>query len=49
MTADLWLWPLPPVGELSLSATWATFGLTPAVLTIDAAPITEAAKRVQHF
>jgi len=49
VTADLWLWPLPPAGELSLSATWATFGLTPAVLTIDASPITEAATRVQHF
>jgi len=49
VTADLWLWPLPPVDELSLSAAWATFGLTPAVLTIDASPITEAATRVQHF
>ncbi len=49
VTADLWLWPLPPPGELTLSATWESFALTSAELTIDASTITEAATRIQHF
>lgn len=49
VAADLWLWPLPPPGELTLSATWASFELSSAQVVINASAITEAATRVQQF
>ncbi len=44
--ARLYLWPLPPAGELTFASAWEALGLPETTVTIDAAPLREAASRV---
>lgn len=43
--ARLWLWPLPPPGEVTFTAAWESLGLAETAVAIDAAPLRDAAAR----
>lgn len=44
-----WIWPLPPPGALTFACEWPGAGLELAVVTVDAAPLLDAATRAQTF
>jgi hypothetical protein len=44
--ADLWVWPLPPVGALTFSCIWPAAGVAPTSQATDASAILEARRRV---
>lgn len=48
-TGTLWLWPVPPAGELRLVAQWLDFGLEETSITIDGGQFREAASGAQPF
>lgn len=41
----LWVWPLPPPGELAVVVEWTDFGIRETWRWLDATPIVEAAAR----
>ncbi|MDN4645076.1 hypothetical protein [Arthrobacter sp. PsM3] len=45
----LWLWPLPPAGELRMVAQWKDFGLEECSIVLDGAQLRDAASGVQKF
>lgn len=47
LTTTLWLWPLPPEGELSLVAEWRSRGIPESRVLLDATAIRSAAAGVQ--
>jgi hypothetical protein len=48
-SGTLWLWPLPPAGELRLVAQWKDFGLQECSIALDGAQLRDAASGVQKF
>lgn len=46
---SLWLWPLPPAGELRLVAQWAELGMQESFIVLDGGQLREAAAGVQQF
>jgi hypothetical protein len=49
MDVQLWLWPLPPPGELTLGVVWRSRGIPETLHVLDAAVIREAAGRAEHL
>lgn len=51
MTASvsLWLWPLPPAGDLRLVAQWTDMGMPESSITLDGTQLREAADRAQRY
>jgi hypothetical protein len=47
--ASLWLWPLPPAGDLRLVAQWAELGVPESSITIDGGQLRDAAAGAQPF
>jgi hypothetical protein len=43
--SELWLWPLPPPGPLTVVYEWAAQGIAETRVEVDATPIVEAADR----
>ena len=48
-TGTLWLWPLPPAGDLRLVAQWTDFGLEETSLMLDGGALRSAAASVQPY
>lgn len=48
-TGTLWLWPLPPAGDLRLFAQWTDFGLDETSTTLDGGRLRDAASGVQQY
>ncbi|WP_258802362.1 hypothetical protein [Pseudarthrobacter sp. NS4] len=48
-SGSLWLWPLPPAGDLRLLAQWKDFGMEESSIVLDGAHLREAAARMQPF
>jgi hypothetical protein len=48
-TGTLWLWPLPPAGDLRLVAQWTDFGLEETSIMLDGGRLRDAAASVQRF
>lgn len=48
-TGTLWLWPLPPAGDLRLFAQWTDFGLEETSITLDGGRLRDAASGVQQY
>ena len=48
-TGTLWLWPLPPAGDLRLVAQWTDFGLQETSLMLDGGTLRSAATAVQQY
>lgn len=49
MHTELWLWPLPPAGELTLAFAWDAGGIPESVMTIDAGPLLAGAAQVEEL
>ena len=45
----LWLWPLPPEGNLQLVAEWKDFGLAECSIVLDGSRLRGAASGAQKF
>jgi hypothetical protein len=45
----LWLWPLPPAGELRLVVQWLDFGLEETSIMLDGEQLRKAAAGVQQY
>ncbi|TQJ58098.1 hypothetical protein FBY30_0310 [Arthrobacter sp. SLBN-83] len=48
-SGTLWLWPLPPAGDLRLVAQWTDFGLEETSLMLDGGALRSAAASVQPY
>lgn len=48
-TGMLWLWPLPPAGDLRLVAQWLDFGLEETSINLDGSQLREAAAGAQKY
>lgn len=48
-SGTLWLWPLPPEGELQLVAQWKEFGIEESSLALDGGGLRAAALGAQPF
>jgi hypothetical protein len=48
-TGNLWMWPLPPAGDLRLVAQWLDFGLEEASIKLNGGQLRDAAARVQPY
>ncbi|GAA2143640.1 MULTISPECIES: hypothetical protein [Arthrobacter] len=48
-TGTLWLWPLPPAGDLRVLAQWREFGLEECSIVLEGARLRDAAPGVQKF
>jgi hypothetical protein len=48
-TGQLWLWPLPPAGELHLWAQWLDLGFEETSIPLDGGPLRDAAAGAQAF
>lgn len=48
-SGTLWLWPLPPAGELRLVAQWKDFGMEECSILLDGTQLRDAAGGVQKF
>jgi len=48
-SGTLWLWPLPPAGDLRLVCQWTDFGLEETSLMLDGGALREAAASVQPY
>ena len=48
-TGNLWMWPLPPAGELRLVCQWLDFGLEETSITLDGAQLRVAAAGTQKY
>lgn len=47
--AALWLWPLPPAGDLRLVAQWTDMGMPESSITLNGVQLREAAAGVQNY
>lgn len=48
-SGTLWLWPLPPAGDLRLVAQWIDFGMEESSITLAGGQLRQAAAGVQRF
>ena len=48
-TGTLWLWPLPPAGDLRLVAQWTDFGLAETSVMLDGGRLRDAAAGIQEY
>ena len=48
-SGTLWLWPLPPAGDLRLVAQWTQFDLAETSVMLDGGALRDAAAGVQRF
>ncbi|WP_306632195.1 hypothetical protein [Arthrobacter sp. B1I2] len=48
-TGALWLWPLPPAGDLRLVSQWTDFGLEETSIVLDGGRLRDAVADVQRF
>ena len=48
-SGTLWLWPLPPAGDLRLVCQWTDFGLEETSLMLDGGALRSAAASVQPY
>jgi hypothetical protein len=48
-SGTLWLWPLPPEGELQLVAQWKEFGIEESSFALDGGRLRAAALGAQPF
>jgi hypothetical protein len=48
-TGTLWMWPLPPAGELRLVAQWLDFGLLETSIMLDGGQLRDAAAGAQQY
>ncbi|MDQ0117996.1 hypothetical protein AB0280_17425 [Pseudarthrobacter sp902506025] len=48
-SGTLWLWPLPPAGDLRLVAQWTDFGMEETSLMLDGGALRQAAASVQPY
>lgn len=48
-TGTLWLWPLPPAGDLRLVAQWTDFGLAETSIMLDGGRLRDAASDTQRY
>ena len=48
-TGTLWLWPLPPAGDLRLVAQWTDFGLAETSIMLDGGKLRAAASGAQQY
>jgi hypothetical protein len=48
-SGTLWLWPLPPAGDLRLVAQWADMGMGESSIILDGTQLGEAAAGVQKY
>jgi len=48
-TGRLWLWPLPPAGDLRLVAQWTDMGMSENSIVLDGAQLREAAAGAQKY
>jgi hypothetical protein len=48
-SALLWMWPLPPAGEIRLLAQWLDLGLEETFILLDGGQLRAAAARAQPF
>lgn len=46
---DVWLWPLPPPGQLSFVTAWPEKGITDTTTTVDAKELIDAASRSEQL
>jgi hypothetical protein len=49
MDLGLWLWPLPPRGDLTLGILWPDQGVSETLHVLDATAIVDAAARAEHL
>ncbi|PRB41610.1 hypothetical protein CQ020_11135 [Arthrobacter sp. MYb23] len=47
--AELWLWPLPPSGDLRIVAKWTDMGLSESSIILDGRQLREAAAGAQKY
>jgi hypothetical protein len=45
----LWLWPLPPDGEIEIVMQWPAFGIGETRVIIDAGTVSELSARARPF
>lgn len=48
-SGTVWLWPLPPTGDLRLVAQWTDMGMPESSITLDGAQLREAAAGAQKY
>jgi hypothetical protein len=48
-SGTLWLWPLPPAGDLRLVAQWTDMGIGETAITLDGGQLREAAAAAQKY
>ncbi|MBT2512858.1 hypothetical protein [Arthrobacter sp. ISL-30] len=48
-SGQIWLWPLPPEGELRLVAQWKDFGLEECSIMLDGGQLRDATAGVQQY
>jgi hypothetical protein len=48
-TGQLWLWPLPPAGELTFAFAWPHVGVPETTATTDATPLVAAASHATEL
>ena len=49
MFQHMWLWPLPLPGDLTFAFAWPKAGVPEHVVSIEAAPLLEAAHRAEEL
>lgn len=48
-TGSLWLWPLPPAGDLRLVAQWTDMGMAESSIVLDGGQLRDAAAQAQQY
>ncbi|WP_050053596.1 hypothetical protein [Pseudarthrobacter siccitolerans] len=48
-TGTIWLWPLPPAGEIRLLAQWIALGMPESSVVVDGTQLREAAAATQKY
>jgi hypothetical protein len=48
-TGTIWIWPLPPAGDLRLVAQWLDVGLEETAIVLDGGQLRDAAAGVQQY
>ncbi|MHC6228415.1 hypothetical protein ACX5I6_01210 [Arthrobacter sp. MMS24-T111] len=48
-SGTIWLWPLPPAGDLRLVAQWTGMGIPESSITLDGTQLREAAAGAQKY
>ncbi|WP_224027161.1 hypothetical protein [Arthrobacter sp. NicSoilC5] len=48
-SGTIWMWPLPPAGDLRLVAQWTDMGISESSITLDGTQLREAAAGAQKY